>query len=53
MASGAVTVQIVDVNTTAIDTAVTALRVSSKDNWMMTSLAGGQQVMIVHIEEDN
>jgi|TARA_R100000501_G_C2552051_1_gene66279 hypothetical protein len=51
MAAGDVTVQIVDVNATAIDTAVTAMRVTANDKWLMTSIANGFQVCIVHIEE--
>ena len=51
MAAGDVTVQLLAVDTSAIDTAVTAMRVSANDKWLMTSVADGQQVMIVHIEE--
>lgn len=51
MAAGDVTVQLLAVSTTAIDTAVTGMRVSANDKWMMCSVANGQQVLIVHIEE--
>lgn len=51
MAAGDVTVQLLAVDTSAIDTAVTAMRVSANDKWLMTSVADGRQVMIVHIEE--
>ena len=51
MAQGDVTAEIVDADATAIDTAVTALRVSAADHWLMCSLAQGKQVMIVHVEE--
>lgn len=50
MAQGDVTVQILAADTSAIDTAVTAMRVTANDKWLMTSLAD-QQVLIVHIEE--
>lgn len=51
MAAGDVTVQIVAVNATAIDSAVTSMRVTANDKWLMTSVANGLQVCIVHIEE--
>jgi len=51
MAAGTVTVQIVAPDTAAIDTAVTTLRVTANDKWLMCSIANGQQVLIVHIEE--
>ena len=51
MAAGDVTVQLLAVDTSAIDTAVTALRVTANDKWLMTSVANGLQVLLVHIEE--
>jgi len=51
MAAGAVTVQIVDANATAIDAAITAMRVTANDKWLMCSSANGLQVIIAHIEE--
>ena len=51
MAPGDVTVQIVDANTSAIDTAVTNMRVNANSKWLMCSIANGLQVCIVHIEE--
>jgi hypothetical protein len=51
MAAGDVTVEIVAVDTTAIDTAVTNMRVTANDKWLMTNIANGQQVLIVHVEE--
>lgn len=51
MAAGDVTVQIVAATTAAVDSALTALRVSANDRWLMIPLAGGQQIMIAHIEE--
>jgi hypothetical protein len=51
MAAGDVTVQIVDANATAIDTAITAMRVTANDKWLMCSSANGFQVIIAHIEE--
>lgn len=51
MAAGDVTVQLLAVDTSAIDAAVTAMRVTANDKWMMCSIANGQQVLIVHIEE--
>lgn len=52
MAAGDVTVQIVENATAAaVDTAVTALRVSANDKWMMTSINNEQDIMIVHVEE--
>lgn len=51
MAVGDVTVQIVDPTTTAIDTAVTAMRNGANDKWLMTSINNGLKVVIVNIEE--
>jgi len=51
MAAGAVTVEIVDPTTSAVDTAVTALRVTANDKWGFVTIANGLQVMIIHIEE--
>lgn len=51
MAVGDVTVNIIPApySATTIDTAVTAMRVSANDKWLMTSSA--DQIVIVHIEE--
>lgn len=51
MAAGDVTVQIVAASTTDIDTAVTAMRNTANDKWLMASIANGLQVVIVNIEE--
>ena len=51
MAAGDVTVQVVDSTTTAVDTAMTAMRVSANDHWMMTSIQNGQKILIAHVEE--
>ena len=51
MAAGDVTVQVVAATTAAVDTAVTALRVTANDKWGFVPLADGQEVMIIHIEE--
>jgi hypothetical protein len=52
MAAGDVVVQIVNASTTAIDAAVTAMRVTANDKWLMTSIGPeNQQVVIVNIEE--
>lgn len=51
MAAGAVTAQIVNAIAADVDTAVTAMRVTANDKWMMCSIANGMQVLIVHIEE--
>lgn len=51
MAAGDVTVQIVDMSTTAIDTAITNMRVTANDKWLMCSSSNGMQVVIAHVEE--
>ena len=51
MAAGDVDVQIVEATTAAIDTAVTAMRTTANDKWLMTAIGNGQQVVIVNIEE--
>lgn len=51
MAQGDVTVQVVAAQATPIDTAVTNMRVTANDKWLMCSTAQGKQVIIVHIEE--
>tara|TARA_Y100000310_G_scaffold236227_1_gene239397 strand:- start:20 stop:178 length:159 start_codon:yes stop_codon:yes gene_type:complete len=51
MAQGDVDVQIVDATASAVDTAVTAMRTTANDKWLMTSISNGQQVLIVNIEE--
>ena len=51
MAAGDVQVNIVDADATAIDSAITSMRVGANDKWLMTSSADGLQVIIVNIEE--
>ena len=51
MGQGDVDVQIVDANVAAIDTAVTAMRTTANDKWLMCSTGNGLQVVIVNIEE--
>ena len=52
MGAGDVTVQLVENATTAtVDTAITAMRNTANDKWLMTSLRNGQDVLIVNIEE--
>ena len=51
MVQGDVTVQLIGLpfTTTALDSAITSLRVSANDKWMMTNLDG--QIALAHIEE--
>lgn len=51
MAVGDVTVQIVNSIASEIDTAVTGMRNTANDKWLMTSIGNGSQVVIVNIEE--
>jgi hypothetical protein len=52
MAQGDVDVQIVDATTAAVDTAVTAMRTTANDKWLMCSIGlQNEQVLIVNIEE--
>ena len=52
MAPGDVTVQVVENWTTAtLDVAITNLRVSANDKWMIEGVANGKNILIVHIEE--
>lgn len=51
MAQGDVNVVTVEATETAVDTAVTALRVSANDKWGFLPSANGQQITIIHIEE--
>ena len=51
MGAGDVTVQILDPVAATIDTAVTAMRNTANDKWLMCSIANGQQVVVVNIEE--
>ena len=51
MAQGDVTVEIVAAVAATVDTRVTAIRVTANDKWGFVPIAGGQQVMIIHIEE--
>ena len=49
MAQGDVTVQLVDATTSAVDIAVTAMRVTANDKWLMSDL--DDQLIVVNIEE--
>lgn len=52
MAAGDVTVTIIGAgDTSAIDSWVTSARASANDHWLITSVANGLQVLIIHIEE--
>ena len=51
MGVGDVNVQIVNAEVSAIDVAVTAMRKSANDKWLMCSTANGLQVIIVNVEE--
>ena len=51
MAAGDVDAEIVAANAAAIDTAVTAMRTTANDHWVMCSISGGTQVLIVNVEE--
>ena len=51
MAAGDVDVQIVDATTAAVDTAVTAMRTTANDKWLMCSVQNGTKVLIVNVEE--
>ena len=50
MATGDVTSDIVNVNTSAINTAMAALKVTNNDYWMIAPAANGQQLVITNIE---
>lgn len=51
MATGDVTCQVVACNTSDIDTALTNLRVTANDKFLMTDVYNGSKVLICHIEE--
>ena len=51
MVAGTVTVEILAATTAAVDAAVTTTRVTANDKWGFVPIAGGQQVMMIHIEE--
>ena len=51
MAQGDVDVQIVAATTAAVDTAVTAMRTTANDKWLMCSINNGTEVCIVNVEE--
>ena len=52
MGQGDVDVQIVDATTAAVDTAVTAMRTTANDKWLMTSIGlQNERVLIVNVEE--
>ena len=53
MGAGDVEVRIVDANSVAIAAAVTAMRTTANDKWLMASLANGLQVVIVNVEEES
>ena len=50
MGVGDVDVQLVTSTAAAVDTAVTAMRTTANDKWLMC-YAGNGQIMIVNIEE--
>ena len=44
--------QIVEATTSAVDTAITAMRNTANDKWLMTAVGlQGEKVLIVNIEE--
>ena len=52
MAVGDVNVQLVEnVTTTSLAAVITAMRVTANDEWLMTSINNGQDVLVVNIEE--
>ena len=51
MGAGAVECRLVNANTVAIAAAVTAMRTTANDKWLMCSTANGLQVIIVNVEE--
>ncbi len=52
MAAGDVTVELVEnVTPTNLDTAITGMRNTANDKWLMTSINNGQDVLVVNIEE--
>jgi len=51
MVAGDVAVLILPAVTADVDTAVTNARVTANDKFYFVSLANGQQIMFIHIEE--
>ena len=52
MAAGDVTVELVENFTTAtVDSTITTMRNTANDKWLMTSVNGGLDILIVNIEE--
>lgn len=52
MAVGDVTVELIEnVTTASLDTAITAMRNTANDKWLMTSINNGQDILLVNIEE--
>lgn len=51
MGAGDVDVEIVDATTAAVDTAITAMRTTANDKWLMVTINNGQNILIVNIEE--
>lgn len=51
MAPGDVEVRIVEATVSAIGVAVTAMRTTGNDKWLMCSTANGLQVIVVNVEE--
>lgn len=51
MVQGDVTVHIMEPLAATIDAWATTTRVSANDKWDFVPLAGGQQIMGIHIEE--
>jgi len=50
MAEGDITSDIIDMNTSAINTAVATLKVTNSDTWIMSPCANDQQVVVINIE---
>jgi len=51
MAAGDVETRLVAANAVAISAAVTAMRTTANDKWLMCSSANGLMVIIVNVEE--
>ena len=51
MAVGDVDVQVVNPIPADVDTAVTAMRTTANDKWLMCSIHNGTKILIVNIEE--
>lgn len=52
MATGDVTAEIIDLNTTTLESTIETMRNSANDKWLMTTIGPeGKQVLVVNIEE--